>query len=705
MRNYAAWSVEEVVIDDTTTSGTPYVSASFDVDVSVKVASEEKGIAKKEETVAVVSTNCTPTHSCTGSGTTEQLIDTTAAQHQDFTAHYSTSFNEALQAALDSYHTNNTLLKNDNNPSPPVPPPFLSHEEECTIKTALAFVMARAKLKRRKERNISLSVTPTTGGDVCVGNIDNRCGRPSFLGRLSLLPPPPRRVSSVPCSIRSTFSANNHNIELERKFKHVRDVLKLAVSAVLPFYAGALRVNECGRAQNNTFSSRDDDDATTLEPCEDSTRVGKRPCAVYDYEAAVKSSNTVNNRSQYQYATLDGLCHHILVRLFSLLRDESMKARSSASSATNDANLSARSGEGNSATSKNASANGEAPTTVIDQSRGNTSNIVLRDRRSSKQSGHNFVHDAIVKMIYNDLFGDAYIHHGSLNLATGMRERAERRIEKVMAVCHVLHRLLFLDKGCCLGTECVTAICYILNDLYMNQYRGVKFMKHNRDGSAEKPNTTNENISSVANGEMSRKHHHSSSDGERYQVVSSRWCGVSSRSYINFRHDRRCQSVNTMFQLQTNNCGKHSEYTNEEEVPLPRIGDVLAVNMLRLLEGAAAIRIHHRQQRVPTSASSRPHHSDFMIDKMTQQTATEVLTEIRSSIDHEILLPLHVDDTATFYYMDKLRSDACVRELRSRRKSSVDTTSLVLIQPGAKIMMRLHLFDLTNKLALYEQAV
>ena len=39
--------------------------------------------------------------------------------------------------------------------------------------------------------------------------------------------------------------------------------------------------------------------------------------------------------------------------------------------------------------------------------------------------------------------------------------------------------------------------------------------------------------------------------------------------------------------------------------PLPGIGDVLAVNLLRLLkvEGAAAIWLHHRQQQSPSSSS------------------------------------------------------------------------------------------------------
>jgi hypothetical protein len=130
--------------------------------------------------------------------------------------------------------------------------------------------------------------------------------------------------------------------------------------------------------------------------------------------------------------------------------------------------------------------------------------------------------------------------------------------------------------------------------------------------------------------------------------------------------------------------------------------------MLRLLEGAAAIRIHHRQQRIPSSSmmsSRHNHHRELTMDKIVQQTATEVLNEIRTSMDHELWLPLHVEDAATFYYTDKMRSTRSIRDSRSRKKNAGDnSSSLVLLQPGAKIMMRLHLFELTNQLALYEQS-
>mmetsp|Transcript_13699 Transcript_13699/g.25095 ORF Transcript_13699/g.25095 Transcript_13699/m.25095 type:complete len:120 (-) Transcript_13699:435-794(-) len=51
-----------------------------------------------------------------------------------------------------------------------------------------------------------------------------------------------------------------------------------------------------------------------------------------------------------------------------------------------------------------------------------------------------------------------------------IRECVEHRIEKIMAACHVLHRLLFIDAKSSLGTEVVVVTCSILSDLYRNRY-------------------------------------------------------------------------------------------------------------------------------------------------------------------------------------------------------------------------------------------
>ena len=94
-----------------------------------------------------------------------------------------------------------------------------------------------------------------------------------------------------------------------------------------------------------------------------------------------------------------------------------------------------------------------------------------------------------------------------------------------------------------------------------------------------------------------------------------------------------------------------------------------------------------------------------MLDRVVSMAATEVLTEIRSSVHpRELVLPADVEDAATFYYIGK----HCMDRIRNSSSSNAVGTrnvggTLVLLGPGAKMMLRLHLFELMNKLALYEQ--
>lgn len=141
--------------------------------------------------------------------------------------------------------------------------------------------------------------------------------------------------------------------------------------------------------------------------------------------------------------------------------------------------------------------------------------------------------------------------------------------------------------------------------------------------------------------------------------------------------------------------------TKKTSLALPRIVDVLTVNLLCLLEGVAAIRLYHRQQRVVVHSSCSP--SSCMLDKVTSMAATEVLTAIRSSVNRirRPVLPLDVEDTATFYYTRSIRiASTSVGILAHLIRC---WWYLVLLGPGAKMMLRRHLFELMNKLLLYEQ--
>lgn len=666
-------------------------------------------------------------------------------------------FNELLRAALGSYYRTHNI---NNQPIPvPLPPPFLSRAEESTLKTALAFVMAKARIRnRRKNENKESSITSLlsssssyAGGGVAVSTtnlIYGRCattsassnggsisgggaGSSNLVGRVGssqptsfsfegLLVPPPLCHAVTPSLFKST-NANQYELSLERKLKHVREVLMLAVSAVLPLYRGALEVSEgdtryatfgggdAARSKLTKSNNCDDDDDTTVEQgnstqsCNNEAQFhGRRPCAIYDFEAAVQPS-VVGKRGQYRssqplspamtgredqfQSTLDGLCQHIIVRLSALIRDEeAMQSDNIAHAKIYDSRVSCAIGtvesirnvyekcNKGSTSSCSTSRNGVSPTDMTDMSRMNTVNT---DRRSS-------VRKSIVKLIYNDLISDAYYcHHGSQNLHTEYiniaREHKTYRIEKMMAVCHVIHRLIFLDKGCYVSTEVIVVVCSILSDLYSNQFGYAKI----NTGEAI------HDVDSIVEDQRHQYHRPIQQDRGKHQIVPSRWTGMVSASNFNDRHIRRHSSVNTMGY---DNACDEIAITKTIELPLPRIGDVLAVNLLRLLEGAAALRVHHRQERV-MSSSRGIMDEEFMLDKVSSMAATEILTEIRSSVKHDLLIPLHVEDVAKFYCDEKM--------LIAEDDNADDTDARLLV--GAKIMLRLHIFGLMTKIALYER--
>ena len=665
------------------------------------------------------------------------------------------SFNESLKLALDSYHASRTLLKHSNNPTTLTkPPPFLSHAEECAVRTALAFVVAKARRKEKKTPSAdnncseSASLVGTMATNNSLRPTESRTGdaTASTVSLLGGLLPPPRRATAV----TNNAAGSNSNLVLDRKLKHVRDILKLAVSAVLPLYRGAL----CG--DTGSGGGGKDVDATTVDgtpAATDPSTVGRKPCSVYDYESAVRPSSISSNvAAQQQHAsTLDGLCHHAVVRLSSLIREEELKKRARRGGVAGGGNrrseLKKASENSINDDRSNDDADGVSPTVVTDRSReGGQAGRQRAISTNHSSNSSNAIRNAIVKLIYNDLIGDAYLHTGNSNRAC-----AERRLEQVMAVCHVLHRLVYLDKGCVLGTEVVIAICSILSDLYTNRYHGRMVVNGdgdgllgeqltNEDGESSKASSNGSSNNSNNSEERHRQNHMNSNnrgagEKEKHQVVPSRWGAVPSSSSsagynnINDRHERRRNALGGIISQQRAGAKRlHSSHddemdtanegsTKDHALPLPRIGDVLAVNLLRLLEGAAAIRLHHRQQRAvgaisSSTSSSHRHRSssssqrrgdrEYIVDKAASEAATEVLKEIRSSTatkegGGELLLPLHVEDAALFYYNEKMRRSS------SGGRTNIGDGSKQLLLPGAKMMLRLHLFGLMEKLALYEQ--
>jgi len=378
---------------------------------------------------------------------------------------------------------------------------------------------------------------------------------------------------------------------------------------------------------------------------------------------------------------LDGLCRHVVVRISRLIEDRKMVDTKSTTLSTNSSsNIDSNEETGHDSQDSNDSNNRYR--------RPNESNPTSEDNSKSFD-----VREAIILLFYHNLIGEAFlcgpttlipnvIFRGNPSL------REERKIENIMSACHVFHRLLFLDKGCCFGPESVIAISKLLNDLYIDNI-------YTRFESADRlSNPTG------SKGQISPDPSNSNSIKEKVNVVSSRW-SQSAIDYTQIRRERRRRAIDSMserlgLKSDVNGnlpIGNKLQMSSDESLsstpyPLPSYGDVLAVNLLRLLEGAAAIRLHHRQV---SCLSSRHNDIGMLTANVTSKTATEILNEIRSSTDSDLTVPLHIDDAATFYY----------NETRSRKVQSDPSKSLSLL-PGAKIMLRFQLFSLIKKLVLYE---
>jgi len=369
------------------------------------------------------------------------------------------------------------------------------------------------------------------------------------------------------------LNASNAKIELGRELKHVRDVMNLAVSALLPLYKSTLQ----GKSDESPGAN------------------GRRQCAVYDFESAAKSSSLRGSQfqlpaSEHHLATLDGLCRHIIGRLSSIVNDKALRRK-----LTNESLAKMPTG-----TSQ------DEHTEFSINSDGNA---------HEDEAKTDIVRDAVAQL-QMDFMTDAICHSSD----------TAQQIHHIMASCHVLHRLLLLDENCTtIGSDCVATACTILTDLYNDKCIGGR-----KDGVSNQLRTL-EGFRQVKEQDGKGKH----------QVVPSRWSYPAS-SYNANREERRKQALCAISQRCSSNGPltgmkrsanqSHDESAVYQPIQLPRLGDVLAVNLLRLIEGASAIRLHfHRRY-------AGQNNGYFASKAATSAAAAEVLQEVRSKMDHDIFV-------------------------------------------------------------------
>jgi hypothetical protein len=572
------------------------------------------------------------------------------------------SFNEALKSALSTY-ASSSAFKIANNPPPPVPPPFLSHQEDCTLRTALAFVMIKARNKQRQGNG-------STSKGANIGNaslLSSRAltqqtpfGRSGIERRSSLNPSrnrnaelieQPGRNSSLLGGLLSmprrqggrSTSASNAMLIFDREMNYIRDILQLALSSVMPLYRGALGINDEDDGpgddpQSNQSVRNENNDANA------GRNIFKRrlPSAVYDFEACYNHLSTGKgfdkSSAERHYASLDGLCQHAASRLARLINETALKIR---------LEQKAKKSQAPKAQEK---ANEKLP--VNDSNEKLDAPTVFSRENHVPFPSKQIISNAVVKLFYDNIIGQAYQHElmdGNLH----EDRKISSRVENIMAACHVIHRLLFFDQGLTFASECTIAISRTLADIYNSNY-GFDISTENETSHFTKG---------------------------KVQVVRPRW--TSNRTaYSDDRNERRSRGIDFMFRDGTmlNSGGGKRKIIGpvKNEVSTshspPNVFDVLAVNLLRLLECVSELRLHHH-----TTSSQRRESSP----------AADIIKEIRSTNAIDLTMPIHFDEAAAFFLRESQAANNC--------------NEPSLLRPCAKLMLHIHFFGLIKKLSAYEQ--
>eukprot|EP00978_Attheya_sp_CCMP212_P036572 scaffold167058_cov39-Attheya_sp.AAC.1 len=183
--------------------------------------------------------------------------------------------------------------------------------------------------------------------------------------------------------------------------------------------------------------------------------------------------------------------------------------------------------------------------------------------------------------------------------------REEHQIRCALAVCTVLHRIMYFDNSN--SSEAMRATCFILSDLYYDKFH--------KDGVTRSPFPD------------SQKSHLSNDNEIATEMVD------------------------------------HNNF-----LELPCFADILAVNLLYLLEGIIALRL-----RSVASSNLSP-------------IAAFIWRDMKDSLGPEIICPVPIQDMAYVYNKEsqkKYGRNACV------------------LEPGSKLLLRMGIYDLSNKLSAY----
>lgn len=249
-------------------------------------------------------------------------------------------------------------------------------------------------------------------------------------------------------------------------------------------------------------------------------------------------------------------------------------------------------------------------------------------------------------------------------------------IQSILAICTILHRIVLFDVS--LSSEVIEGLCGILRCLYYNHcYCEKRIMKVLLAGYHKNKNESINFDNSDRNGSdrQDSRNRHGSFMKRKYSTTPTNKVGK-------------------------NDMDTTSKVDEEKNFHKVQIEDVLAVNCLILLEQVIGMSL--TLPNATATSSARTAIGSFVPNSrvMQNEIVENILSILHLRLGPDLMIPVPTNDMANMYIVHERRKNNSYRKGDGTGK---DTQVKMLrgLNVGAKMMVRLYIYDIVQKLSYH----
>jgi hypothetical protein len=259
-------------------------------------------------------------------------------------------------------------------------------------------------------------------------------------------------------------------------------------------------------------------------------------------------------------------------------------------------------------------------------------------------------------------------------------------IQNVLSTCSILHRLVLFDSS--LSLEIIQTLCQILRCLYYN------FCNDDYDGG--------NNMVDILLQLQKAKRTTTKDDTATNPTTAS-------TSRKKFKHSKKRKGSTTARRHHEDNNDHQNRYHSVNVI------DVLAVNCLILLEQVIGMSLTFHF-KAKNTISSNIATTNTVVSQLTMaqddDLTQSILSELNVHLGPDLLIPVSTNDMACMYVAQERHQQSAqfhhndvIIMKKNKKKGAVGVQFQNGLDFGAKMMLRLYLYDIVQKLSMYNTTV